>query len=56
MSVVIIGNGGEARHAIASLESASLSMSAAQRSQAEKLLGHVTDLLNAFIASPQPPA
>lgn len=56
MSVVIIGGGGAARAAITSLENASLSMTDAQRSQGEKLLGHVTDLLRQFTASPQPPA
>lgn len=56
MSVVIIGNGGGVRNAVTAMENASVSWTAAQRSQAEKLLAHVKDVLNEFTATPQPPA
>lgn len=56
MSTVIIGGGSQARAAITAMENASVNWTAAQRSQAEKLLAAVTQQLNGFTANPQPPA
>ncbi|HKS95554.1 MAG TPA: hypothetical protein VJV74_05405 [Terriglobia bacterium] len=54
MSVIIIGGGDGARHAIADLETASLTMTDAQRHAAEELLEHFVKAVRAFISTPTP--
>ena len=56
MAVVIIIGGGGVRNAVTAMEQASIGWTAAQRSQAEKILSDTTKKLSDFTQSPQPPA
>ncbi len=56
MGTVIIGGGDKARQAIADLESASLTMTEPQRTNAKAIFSVFVAQVNGFIAAPQPPA